>query len=99
MGSGAVVDERPTRASQLVVEADNGGEGEEGLQDALSEGGERSRSMAFERQAVVAGPEDALDALADRREVVNASARPCGRAGLKIVACMSASLRANSAPA
>jgi hypothetical protein len=53
----------------LVVEADRGGKREQALQDALSEAGEGSRSVALEGQRALAAPEDRLDALADRREV------------------------------
>ena len=52
-----------------MVERDGGGEAEEALQDALSDRREGSCSVAFEAEDVLAGPEDALDALADRREV------------------------------
>jgi hypothetical protein len=53
----------------LVVEGDAGGEGAEACEDAFSETGQGAGAVAFQRQEVFAGPEDALDALADRREV------------------------------
>ncbi len=68
-GSGDVVDERAAGASELVVEDDAGGEAEEALQDAFSEAGECAGAVTFEGEDVLAGPEDALDALADRREM------------------------------
>src|SRR5450755_1424873 len=68
-GSGDVVDECAAGAGELVVECDGGGEAEEALKDALSQAGECSCSVAFEGEDVLAGPEDALDALADWREV------------------------------
>ena len=67
--SGAVVDQGATRASELMVEADGGGEGEEALQDALPEALKCSGAVALEREGPLAAPEDALDALADRCEV------------------------------
>jgi len=63
---GAVVDECAGGAAELVVEGDGGGEAEEALQDAFSEAGEGARAVAFEGEEVFAGPEDRLDALADR---------------------------------
>jgi len=68
-GSGAVVDECAAGSVELVVEADGGGEAEEALQDALPEAGQGSGSVALECEDVLAGPEDRLDPLADRREV------------------------------
>jgi hypothetical protein len=52
-----------------VVEPDAGGEGQESGGDAGSEVGQGARAVAFEGQEVFAGSEDALDALADAREV------------------------------
>ena len=68
-GSGAVVDECAGGSAELVVEGDRGGEGEEALRDALSDAGECSCAVALQCQQVLAGPEDRLDALADRCEV------------------------------
>ena len=59
----------PGWPAELVVEADAGGQGEEPLQDALSQPAEGARAVALEGEQVLAGPEDRLDALADRREV------------------------------
>ncbi len=66
---GAVVDEGAAGAAELVVEGDRGGEADEALQDAFSEAGECAGAVTFEGEDVLAGPEDALDALADRREM------------------------------
>ncbi len=66
---GAVVDEGAAGAVELVVECDGGGEADEALQDAFAQAGECAGAVAFEREDVFAGPEDALDALADRRQV------------------------------
>src|ERR1019366_5343628 len=66
---GDVVDECAARASELVVEDDAGGETEEALEDAFSDAGERACAVAFECEEVFEGPEDRLDALADRREM------------------------------
>ncbi len=60
---GAVVDECTAWASELVVEADGGGEGAEACEDSFSEAGEGAGAVAFEGEEVFAGPEDALDAL------------------------------------
>src|ERR1700735_4775899 len=68
-GSCAVVDECAAWSAELVVEGDGCCEGEEALQDALSEAGECSGAVVLEGEGALAGPEDALDALADRREV------------------------------
>ena len=72
--SGAVVDECPARPSQPVVEADAGGQAEEAREDALAQARQGACSVALEREQVLAGPEDALDALADGREVRAAAA-------------------------
>src|SRR5271168_5380749 len=66
---GAVVDECTAWSSELVVERDGGGEGAETREDAFSEAGEGAGAVAFEGEEVFAGPEDRLDALADRREM------------------------------
>src|ERR1019366_1573150 len=66
---GDVVDECAARSSELVVEDDAGGEAEEALEDAFSDAWERAAAVAFEREEVFEGPEDRLDALADRREM------------------------------
>src|SRR5579872_99074 len=66
---GGVVDECTAGASELVVEGDCGGEAAEAGEDAFSEAVEGAGAVAFEGQEVFAGPEDALDALADRRQV------------------------------
>ena len=65
----AVVDECAAGAAELVVEGDGCCEAEQALEDALSEAGECSSAVALEGEDVLAGPEDALDALSDRREV------------------------------
>lgn len=56
-----------------MVEGDGCCETEEALQDALSESWEGACAVALEGEDVSAGPEDALDALADRREVGSTS--------------------------
>jgi hypothetical protein len=56
-------------AAEVVVEPDAGGEGEEFAGDAGSEAVQGAGVVAFESEAVFEGPEDALDALADWREV------------------------------
>ena len=68
-GSGDVVDQCAGRASELVVEGDAGGEGEEALEDAFSEAVEGAGAVAFEGEEVFASPEDGLDPLPDRGEV------------------------------
>src|SRR4051795_12835291 len=67
--SGGVVDEGAAGAAELVVERDAGGEGEQSLADACSEAVQGAGAVAFEREQVFAGPEDAFDALADRGQV------------------------------
>src|SRR3954454_25256526 len=66
---GGVVDEGAGGAAELVVERDAGGEGEQSLADACSEAVQGAGAVAFEREQVFAGPEDAFDALADRGQV------------------------------
>jgi hypothetical protein len=64
-----VVDECPARPPQPVVEADAGGQAEETLQDALAQSGRSAHAVTLECEQVLAGPEDRLDPLADRRQV------------------------------
>ena len=66
---GAVVDEGAAWAAELVVECDGGGEADEALKDSFTQARERAGAVAFEGEDVFAGPEDALDALADRCEM------------------------------
>src|SRR3982751_2186905 len=66
---GAVVDECTAGSSELVVEGDGCGEAAEACEDAFAQAGERAGAVAFEREQVFAGPEDRLDALADRRQM------------------------------
>src|ERR671925_2419638 len=66
---GAVVDECTAGASELMVEGDRGGQAAEAREDSFPESGERARAVAFEREQVLTGPEDRLDALADRRQM------------------------------
>jgi hypothetical protein len=66
---GAVVDECAAGAAEVVVERDGCGEADHALQDAFSESGEGACAVAFEGEDVFEGPEDALDALADRCQV------------------------------
>jgi hypothetical protein len=65
----AVVDECAAWSAELVVEGDGCCEGEQALEDALSEPWEGACAVALEGEDVLAGPEDALDALAYRCEV------------------------------
>src|ERR1700694_4963969 len=67
--SGAVVDEGAWWTAELVVEGDGCCEGKEALQDALSDAWEGAGAVALEGEDVFAGPEDALNALADRCEM------------------------------
>ena len=53
--SGAVVDKRGVRPSELVVEGDAGGEAEEALKNALSEPRERSSSKIIKTIGVRIG--------------------------------------------
>src|ERR1019366_332076 len=66
---GAVVDECSAGSSELVVERDACGETAEAGDDTFAQAVEGAGAVAFEGEEVFAGPEDALDALADRREV------------------------------
>src|SRR5215210_5835393 len=66
---GAVVGQRAAGAAEVVVERDAGGECEQALADAGSEAVQGAGAVAFEGEEVFAGPEDALDALADRGQV------------------------------
>src|SRR5215212_1840736 len=68
-GLGGVGRERAAGAAESVVERDGGGEREEALTEADSEAVEGAGAVAFEAEQVLAGPEDALDALADRGQV------------------------------
>ena len=69
MPLGAVVDERAGGSAEVVVERDAGGEREQPLADAGSQAVQGAGAVAFEREQVFAGPEDALDPLADRGQV------------------------------
>src|SRR3954452_251985 len=69
----AVVHERAGGAAELVVECDAGGQGEQALDDARPEAVQGAGAVAFERQEVFDGPEDALDPLADRGKVRSAA--------------------------
>ena len=66
---GGVVDECAGGAAELVVEGDAGGEAEEALEEAFAEALEGAGAVAFEGEDVLAGPEDAFDALSDWGEV------------------------------
>src|SRR4051794_41278543 len=70
---GAVVDEGTAGSSELVVEGDRGGQAAESGEDPFAQSGEGAGAVAFERQEVLAGPEDRLDALTDRRQMRTAA--------------------------
>jgi len=53
----------------LVVEGDGGGEGEKAAGDAGAQAVQGACAVAFEGEDVFGCPEEAFDALADRREV------------------------------
>jgi len=55
------------------------------LEDAFSDSGQGAAAVAFEGEEVFKGPEDRLDALADRREM-GPSLGSSLRAGLTVVA-------------
>src|SRR5215211_4483024 len=69
MRLGVVGRECAAGAAELVVEGDAGGEREQALADAGSEAVQRAGAVAFEGEQVFEGPEDALDALADWRQL------------------------------
>src|SRR6188472_272639 len=60
-------------AAESVVEGDGGGEREEACADAGSEAVQGAGAVAFEGERVFAGLKDALDALADRRQMRSAA--------------------------
>src|SRR3954453_16908758 len=82
--SGGVVDEGAAGAAELGVERDAGGEGEQSLADACSEAVQGAGAVAFEREQVFAGPEDAFDALADRGQVRPGTASRAGFRGDRV---------------
>src|SRR5665809_31780 len=61
--------ERAARTTELVVEGDAGRERQQPLGDPHPEVVDRAGAVALEREQVLAGPEDRLDALADRGQV------------------------------
>src|SRR5580698_3657099 len=71
--SGGVVGECAAGAAELVVEGDGRGEGQEALQDALSQTSEGASAVVLKGEGALAAPEDALDALAYRREMRSSS--------------------------
>src|SRR5437867_3906870 len=64
-----VVDDRAAWASELVVEADAGGEREQPGRDPGEEVAWRPRAVALEAEQVLAGVKDRLDALTKGRQV------------------------------
>src|SRR5438552_3160923 len=68
-GSGGVVGDGAAGLSELVVEADAGGEREQPGGDAGSEVAGGAGAVAFERQQILEGDEDRLDPLPDGRQV------------------------------
>jgi hypothetical protein len=73
MGLGVVGGEVAWWAAESVVEGDGGCEGGEAADESCSEGVQGAGAVAFDGQDVFGGPEDALDALADRGEVWSSS--------------------------
>src|SRR5213596_934745 len=66
---GGVVDDRAAGSAELVVEADACGEREQPGRDPGEEVAWCARPVRFEREQVLAGVEDRLDALTDGCEV------------------------------
>ena len=64
-----VVDESPTGTTQLVVEADAGGETQEALQYALFEAVNGASPVAFQGEDILADSKDGFDALPKRGEM------------------------------
>jgi hypothetical protein len=60
-----VVDQGPAGTTQLVVEADAGGQTEKALQNPFLEAFESASSVTLQGKDVFAGPEDRFDALPD----------------------------------
>jgi len=67
-----VVGECPAGTSELMVEADAGGQPEQLHANAHEQTPRRAGAVTFDAEQVLAGPDDGLDALADRGQV-----RPC----------------------
>ncbi len=67
--SGDVGHQRAARPAELVVEPDAGRQAEEALGDPLAQAGEGAGAVALQGEQVLTGPEDRLDALADRGQV------------------------------
>src|ERR1035441_156761 len=74
MVSGGVGGEGSAGAVEAVVERDGGGECGEAREQAHAEGLEGACAVTLEGEDVLAGPEDRLDPLTDRREVRAAAA-------------------------
>src|SRR5574339_317842 len=68
-GLGGVVGDCAAWESELVVESDAGGEGEQACGDAGAEVAGCAGAVSLEVEQVFAGQEDGLDSLADRGEV------------------------------
>src|SRR5207302_7366759 len=66
---GGVAGEAAGWASEAVVECDSGSECGEACEQSYAQVGEGAGAVALEREQVLAGLEDRLDPLADRREV------------------------------
>src|SRR5680860_241587 len=67
--SGHVGHERAARSPELVVEPDACRQAEEALGDTLAQAGKGTSAVALQREQVLAGEEDRLDALSDRGQV------------------------------
>src|SRR6266545_6877284 len=68
-GSGGVLDQRAAGEAESMVERDGGSERQEAAGQAGPEPVQGAGAVTFERQDVLRGPVDRLDALADRCEV------------------------------
>jgi hypothetical protein len=66
----------------LVVEHDRGGEAAEAGDDPLAQALKGARTVTFEGEDVLCGPDDRFDPLADRREM-RPLRRPVLRAGVR----------------
>ena len=99
VGLAGEVGERAGGPVEIVVEPDAGGQCEELGGDSRAEAVERAGAVAFEPESVLEGPEDRLDALADRREVRAVSGFVLARGRSTSAAKRASTSVANSRPA